>query len=272
VADISAVQSFGIYRRMLGTRMRADWQYRTSFLLYLVGQTLLAATDFAAVVVVFSNVDQVAGWTGVEVAFLFGMSGLAFGIGDFLISPVEFCARHIKAGTFDQFLIRPVGAMWQLLGTEFALRRAGRAIQPAMVLVIALGLLDVGWTPAKALLVVVSIVCGTAIYGTLWVLTSCLAFWTTETQELANSVTYGGNEANRYPIDVLGRWLRRLMTFVVPLASVAYLPATWILDKPMPFGLPAAVAWSGPLVAVAMVALTRGVWGHAIRHYRSTGS
>jgi ABC-2 type transport system permease protein len=272
VADITAAQSFGIYRRMLGARMRADWQYRTSFFLYLIGQTLLAATDFAAVVVVFSSVDQLAGWTGVEVAFLFGMSGLAFGIGDFLISPVEFCARHIKAGTFDQFLIRPVGAMWQLLATEFALRRLGRTFQPAVVLVISLGLLDVQWTPAKVVLVVVSIICGTAIYGTVWVLTSCLAFWTTETQELASSFTYGGNAANRYPIDVLGRWLRRLVTFVVPLASVAYLPASWILDKPTLFGLPVAAAWSGPLVAAAMVAVTRVVWGHAIRHYRSTGS
>jgi len=126
VADGALVQSFGIYRRMVGARLRADWQYRTSFFLYLVGQTLLAASGFAAVVVVFSTVDRLAGWSGVEVAFLFGLSGLSFGLADFVFSPVEFCAKHIKEGTFDQFLIRPVGAMWQLLATEFALRRVGR--------------------------------------------------------------------------------------------------------------------------------------------------
>jgi len=140
------------------------------------------------------------------------------------------------------------------------------------VLIVALGLVEVDWTPARVVLVPLTVVCGTVIYGCLWVLTSSMAFCTTETQELASSVTYGGDSANRYPIDVLGHWLQRLMTFVVPLASVAYLPAAWILDKPMPFDLPRAAGWSGPVVATALMALTRAVWGTAIRHYRSTGS
>jgi ABC-2 type transport system permease protein len=110
------------------------------------------------------------------------------------------------------------------------------------------------------------------IFGAVWVVTSSLAFWTTETQEIANSFTYGGNTLTAYPLDVLGVWLRRFYTFVVPMASVAYLPAVRLFDKPMPFGLPRFLVWSGPLVAGAMLLLARAVWGHAIRHYRSTGS
>jgi ABC-2 type transport system permease protein len=266
------VATLGTYRRMLGARIRADWQYRTSFLLYLIGQTLVACADFAAIAVIFSTVDQLAGWSAAEVACLYGVSGLAFGLADLFVSPVEWSARHIRAGTFDQFLIRPAGALWQLLALEFAARRLGRSIQPLVVLVIAMRVIEVDWTPATVALVPLSVACGAVIYGAIWVVTSSLAFWTTETQEVANSFTYGGNLLTNYPIDVLGTWLRRFTTFVVPLASIAYLPTAYLVGKPMPFGLPDVAAWTGPLVAALATLVARAVWGRAIRQYRSTGS
>jgi ABC-2 type transport system permease protein len=261
-----------VYLRLVGARIRGDWQYRTSFLLFLAGQSFVAATDFAAVMVLFATVDELAGWSAVEVAFLYGVSGLAFGLADLIVSPVEMAAVHIKAGSFDRFLIRPLGALWQLLATEFAARRLGRTIQPLIVVVVAMAVADVDWTPATAALVPLSVVCGTVIYGSIWVLTSSLAFWTVETQEIASSFTYGGNALTSYPVDVLGSWLRRVATFVVPLASVAYLPACLIFDKPMAFDLPRAAAWTGPPVAGACALVARTVWRRAIRHYRSTGS
>jgi ABC-2 type transport system permease protein len=89
---------------------------------------------------------------------------------------------------------------------------------------------------------------------------------------VANAFTYGGQHLAQYPIDVMGRYLRGFFTFVVPLAFVAYLPGAWLFDKPMPFGFPRFVAWSGPLVALALVAAARAGWALAVRHYRSTGS
>ncbi|HEX8803084.1 MAG TPA: ABC-2 family transporter protein, partial [Acidimicrobiales bacterium] len=181
-------------------------------------------------------------------------------------------ALHIKDGTFDRYLIRPGGALWQLLGDEFAARRLGRTLQPAATLGVALGLVDVDWSPAAVALVPVTVACGAVIYSAIFVATSSIAFWTVETREVANSFTYGGNQLSSYPIDVLGTWLRRLATFVVPLASIAYLPAAWLFGKPLPFGLPAAAAWSGPIVALGAAAVARAVWRLAVRHYRSTGS
>lgn len=263
--------TLAIYGRLVGARIRADWQYRTSFVLLLLGQTIVAGVDFLAIAVIFSAVEELAGWSVAEVAFLYGVSGIAFGIADLLVSPVELASRHIKAGSFDQFLIRPVGALWQLLAMEFAARRMGRSVQPFVVLVIALGAVDVDWTPAAVAMVVISILSGIAIFGAIWVITSAFAFWTVETQEIANSFTYGGSTMTNYPMDVLGAWLRRFVTFVVPLASIAYLPGAWLFDKPTP-GVPRAAAWLGPLTAALAVGLARVVWVQAVRHYRSTGS
>ena len=71
---------------------------------------------------------------------------------------------------------------------------------------------------------------------------------------------------------MLGEWLRRLFTFVFPLAFVAYLPASEILGKPTPLGLPDWTVWSSPLVAVVAAVVALAVWRTAIRHHQSTGS
>ena len=266
------MNTFTVYRRLVGARLRSDLQYRTSFFLFLAGQVLVGGADFLAIVVIFGRVESLGGWSVAEVAFLYGISGVAFGLGDLFVSEVELAATHIKAGTFDAFLVRPLGALWQLSAMEFAPRRLGRAIQPFVVLVIALTRLDVDWTVPHLVLVPVSLVSGFAIYGAIWVLTSSISFWTVETQELANSFTYGGNTLTSYPVDVFSGVLQRIVIFVVPVAFIAYFPAVELLGKTMPFGLPRFVAWLGPFVALVLVLAARAVWRLALRHYRSTGS
>ena len=119
---------------------------------------------------------------------------------------------------------------------------------------------------------VVTVVAGTVIFSAIWVVTSALAFWTVESQEMGNAFTYGGNLATQYPLDVLGDWLKHLFTFVFPLAFVAYLPASEILGKPAPLGLPAWTVWMSPAVALLSAAVASAVWRLAIRHHQSTGS
>ena len=264
--------SLGVYRRLLGARFRADLQYRTSLLLLVGAQVLVTTTELASIAVIFGEVDALAGWTLTEVALLYGLSSLAFGLSDLFFSQTQLASRHIKAGTFDLFLIRPVGALTQLSAMEFSLRRLGRCVQPAVVLVVALSRVDVDWTLLDVLLVPVALASGVAIYSAIWVLTSAVAFWTVETQEVANAFTYGGNTLNAYPIDLFASSLRRIVVFLVPLAFVAYLPATELLAKPLPFGLPSGTGWAAPVVASLLAGAAAATWRLAVRHYRSTGS
>ncbi|MGH9157079.1 MAG: ABC transporter permease [Acidimicrobiales bacterium] len=253
-----AMAALAVYRRLLAARVRSEWQYRTTFVLLLTSSVLVATFDFAVITVIFGQVDRLAGWSVEEVALLFGLGGVGFGLADVFIGQVDYAASHIKAGTFDQFLLRPLGPLLQLSAAEFNFRRFGRVLQPAVVLAIALTLVEVDWTVATAMMVPLAVVSGTAIFGAVWVITASMAFWTVDTQEFANVFTYGGNHLIQYPIDLLGAWLRRVTVFVVPLAFVAYFPS--------------GLAWLSPVVAATMVLLAGRVWTTAIRHYRSTGS
>jgi ABC-2 type transport system permease protein len=261
----------GIYRRLVGARIRADWQYRLSFVLYTLGQFLVTFLDFAVILVLFGLVPSLAGWSLAEVAFLYGTTGVAFNLADTFASQVERCSAYIRLGTFDTLLVRPLGPLFQLSCREFELRRIGKVLQALAVLAVAVAHLPVAWTPSRVAVTVGFIASGTVIFASLWVVTSAISFWTVETQEVANSVTYGGNLITQYPVDVFAPWLRRLL-LIVPLAFVNYLPAVWILGREDALGLPSWAGLTSPLVAAATVVVARAVWGAAIRHYRSTGS
>jgi ABC-2 type transport system permease protein len=59
---------------------------------------------------------------------------------------------------------------------------------------------------------------------------------------------------------------------VVPLAFVSYYPVLFVLDKPVPLGLPPWTGLLSPLVAAVVAVLAGIAWRAGIRRYRSTGS
>ena len=75
-------QLLGIYRRLIGARIRSQLQYRLSFALNLVGMALITFLDFAMILIIFEQVDALGGWTVAEVSLLYGISCIAFALTD----------------------------------------------------------------------------------------------------------------------------------------------------------------------------------------------
>lgn len=277
-ADMSAPVSRGLgaglslYGRLVAAQVRSQLQYRASFALQVLGQFLANLVGFVALLLLFHRFDNLAGWSRAEVAFLYGLGGLAFGLSDMLAGGFDRLSIAIQTGTFDRVLTRPVGVFAQVLASDFQLRRLGRMAQGALVLGLSIAWLEVAWTPTKVLVLLSAIVSGVAIFGAIWVIGAALTFWTVQTSEVTNVFTYGGEELVSYPMSVYGEGTRRFFTFVVPLAFVTYLPALYILDRPDPLGLPLALQFCSPLVAAVFFLVARGAWSLGVRHYQSTGS
>jgi viologen exporter family transport system permease protein len=266
VADVARV-----YLRLVGARMRSQFQYRTSFALDFVGVFLVTFLDFAAILIIFQNVPQLGGWSVDEVALLYGISGLAFALTDLAVGDLDLLKLQIREGNFDLVLIRPRGTLLQVVTSEFQVRRFGRIAQAATIFVYALARLHVHWTVGRILIVPIAIVSSTVIFGAVWIAASCIVFWAVEGGEAANTFTYGGQFFSQYPINVYESWLRRLLAFVIPMAFVAYFPALYILDKPDPVGAPTWLQFCSPLIAVGACLVAGFVWRFAVRHYRSAG-
>lgn len=260
------------YRLIVGMWMRSTMAYRTSFLLTALGNFAGTGLDFLTIMLMFSHITVLGGFTLPEVAFLYGSTSTAFGIADLLMGSMERLGRRVRDGTLDTLLLRPVPVLAQVAADHFALRRIGRLAQGVLVLGWALSRVDVHWTVVTVLMMPMMLASGAAIYCAVFVCAAAFQFWAGDASEIQNSVTYGGNTMLQYPPGIFARDLIRGVTFVVPLAFVNWLPALHILGEPDPLGLPEWVDFGSPLVAVACCVLAGAAWRAGLRTYRSTGS
>jgi ABC-2 type transport system permease protein len=264
---------FRLYLLLIGARVRAQMQYKVSFLLDLLGFALATGLEFVIIAVLFTRFPALGGWSGHEVALLYGMTAIAFSLSEMVArgfdAPFE---RMMVQGSFDRVLTRPLGSFFQILASEFQLRRLGRTLQGTLVLGYALAVLQIGWSPAKALVLVMAVLSGAVIYGGLVVIGATLCFWTIKTPEIINAFTFGGTTLVSYPLNIYNRFIRAVFLSIVPVAFANYPAALLILERRDPHGLPAELAWAAPLVAGAFFALALRFWRFGVSKYQSSGS
>ena len=272
MAEATLGDQWYIYRRIVGGRIRSQWQYRVSFFADLITNLLFTVIDFVAIVVLFGNVDLLGEWALEDTALLYGLTATGFGLADLMVGSVDRVSDRIRTGRLDLLLVRPLGALTQIVAEDFKLRRVGRVLQGGTILAIALIRADIGWTIDRVVLVPLAVVGSAVLFGSLIVATSCVAFWVINAREAASAFTYGGAYLASYPIHIFAEWVQRAVFTVVPLAFVAYAPALRILDAPNPAGIPVIVQFLSPLVSLVALLATRRLWAIAIGNYRSTGS
>lgn len=260
------------YAALVRSRVVAQASYRTSFAVDAGSQVLLVLVEFTEVYVVFHQVDSLGGFGFAEVALMYGLAVAAFGLADMAVGHLDRLPFYVRTGTFDAFLLRPLSALGQLVTSDFSLRRLGRVVTGLAVLALALGAVDVDWTPGRVLLLGLSPLAGAVIFGAVFVATSTIGFWVVEGMEFANAFTYGGNYLSAFPFTVFATAVRRFFTFIVPAAFVAYLPALALLGRDDPLGLPGWLTWCSAPVAVASAAAAAAAWRAGLRHYVGAGS
>ncbi len=247
-------------------------QYRASFLLGLAGVFSTTFVELLAVLILFRTFGQMAGWQAGEVALLYGIVAVAFGLSEMAGDGFEDISSLIRTGQFDRVLTRPVPPFVQIMASQFPLKRLGRIAQGVFALALAQRWLGLDWTPGRALVLLSAILSTAVVFVGIFVIGAALCFWTVERTEAQNVFTYGGTELASYPVHIYNPWLRGVFLYVVPLALTTYYPALYLLRKPDPLGLPGWLQLTSPLVALAFFAAGLLAWRAGLNHYQSTGS
>ena len=113
---------------------------------------------------------------------------------------------------------------------------------------------------------------GVAFFFALMVLQATLCFWTAESLEIMNILTYGGVETAQYPLSIYHVAFRRLFTFLIPLACIGYFPVVAVLGIDDRLGTGRAFQALAPLAGFAFLGLALVLWQIGVRRYTSTGS
>lgn len=262
-----------LFFKMLGISVRGQMQYRGAFVLTAFGHFLATGIEALGVWALFDRFGNLTPWTLPQVALMYGAVNVAFAFTDAFARGFDwFGGRMVKTGTFDRLLLRPRATGLQVAAIEFTLFRIGRLTQGLIILGYAFYALDIDWSAFKVALFALCLVGTFFFFYGLVVCQAALSFWTIESLEVMNTLTYGGVETAQYPLAIYRQGFRRFFTFVVPLGCVTYFPLVGVMGVEDPLGSTPFLQFVAPFAGIVFFALAIGLWQIGVKHYTSTGS
>lgn len=254
--------------RYLRLVAKGQLRYRSTLYMTAFAQLAMPLSLLAGISLLFARFGALGPWTAHEALLCYGVTQCAFSLAELASRGFDSFPAILAGGEFDRMLVRPRNLILQVLGARLDLSRIGRLAVGASVLAWAVSGLALEWSALRALALCLMLICGAALFSSLFVLGAAVAFLTTDGLEILNILTDGGREMAQYPMSIYEKWLRLIFTFVVPFGCVNYLPLMFVLGRP---GYGPAYAFL-PLASLAFAIPCLLAWRAGVRRYVSTGS
>ncbi len=242
--------------------------YRADFLVDLSANIFAIGIQLATLTVLFSKVPALQGWSFEQVLFIYGFSLLPLGLFNLISWNIYgFAGHYITDGNLDRVLLRPVNPLAQVLCESFNISGLNEMMLGAGIMIwagAAMGL-QPDWLDVVVLVVVVP--SAALVYTAVFLGLATVSFWHEDRLGLAPPV-YNVIRFARYPLTIYDRAVQLFLTFLLPFAWVAYMPAGWFIGGSAHRGL----ALLTPLVALLAMGLAYAIWRAGLRRYASTGS
>lgn len=256
-----------LYWNMVLMNLKSQMQYKCSFFLSTIGQFLTAFTSFFGLYFIFAKVQAIGEFRYEQVLLCFAVVMMAFSLGELFGGGLGVFSRLLGNGEFDRALTRPRSVIAQVLAPNLDFTRLGLLLQAALVLCYALPASGVVWTWDKVLTLCLMILCGSALFFSLFLVNAACAFFTIQDLSFMNLFTYGARQFGKYPFSVYGNGVLKFLTFVIPLALFQYYPLLYLLEREQ-----SPLFMLLPLLSLLFLLPAYAFFRLGIRRYRSTGS
>lgn len=250
-----------LLRLFFSTDLQYELEYRTNLVMDILQTVVIMATSIGAILVLFSYTDVLNGWNLGAMLVLLGCFYLVQGFGELILAPsFEKFMEHVRMGTLDFVLLKPVSAQFLATLRQFRVTNLAQLALGGVVIAVGLGRLpSVGIS--EGLGFVVAVLCGFVLVYALLLALSTLAFWFVRVDNLM-ALYWAFLDAGRFPVDIYPGWLRVTLSSAVPIGVAVTVPAQVISGRLDFFGLAALVA--GTLVALV---LASRFWHIGLRSY-----
>jgi ABC-2 type transport system permease protein len=256
---------------LAGASLRAQMQYRANFAILVVMGLVYQLTGFVFLWVILPRFEALAGWTLGEVAFLYGLRLLAHGVYGLLFNAIQRISRMTRRGELDRYLVRPLPLLIQILAERVHVPGIGDLLGGVVLFLAAQALVGIDWSPLALVYLALAVAGGCLVEAALRLAINTLAFRFLEVGSLSFFVDNLIGNFGNYPLRIYGQTAQFLLTFVLPVAFVAYFPATVLLGRTGELSVHPALAYGAPLVGIVAFAVTYRFWRGEIRHYQSAG-
>ena len=251
--------------------IRGEMQYRSNFLIEVLFDLVYESVGFVFLWVVLGQFEALGDWTLGDVTLLYGLRLSAHGLWSLAFSRMPLFDGMVQEGEYDRMLLRPLPAMLQLMFSGFRVAAFGDALGGLALLGVGVAISGVDWTAGKVLFLVAAVLGGALLDGALELGPAALTFRYLDTLVVRNFIGNVFTQYGGYPLSVFERKVQYALTFALPLAFMAWVPAT-VLDRTAELPFPGSLAPFSPLVGLVLFWLALRLFRHESRHYQSAGS
>lgn len=262
----------GICWALVRAGMREEMQFRANFLIKVTFGLVYQTIGFAFIWVVLGKFQAIGGWTLHDVMLLYGIQLMGHALWSLAFSRIINVQGMVQEGEFDTMLVRPMPIALQFMFGGFRIAIVGDVVAAMILLGVGLRTANIDWTPAKAVFLVLAVIGSGLVRGAFDLAGCALVFrslvsgWV----QFATASLFG--QFGAYPIDIFARRARQLLTYVIPVAFVAWVPSTVLLDRTDVLPFPAWIAWCTPGLGVVLMTFAWWLFLRESRQYQSSGS
>ncbi|AEV85902.1 hypothetical protein ACWT_4883 [Actinoplanes sp. SE50] len=261
-----------IYLMLRGAALRGVLQYRGNLVWMLLAGAAYQGSGFAFVWALLHTFDTVGGWGLGQIAFLYGMRLLSHALWLITMDGVGQCDSAIREGLLDRMLLRPANPLVQLASYTRSVLPFGDLSMAIVLFGVALTVTPVDWSPGSVAFLVLAILGGALLEASAVVTVAGLSVRVLDTWAYRMLVFDAIDTLGSYPLSVFGGGVQRLLTYVLPVAFIAFLPAGVILDSTGGLAVPAWLGYLSPLVGAGLFTLAYRFWRRQLRGYQGIGN
>lgn len=256
-----------LFGQLLRTSAQVALQYRLDFILGAVMAVFWVGWTVTPLLLVFHHRASVGGWSLPQALLVISFFMILKAMLEGAVSPnLVAVVEHIRKGTLDFILIKPVDAQFMVSASRFAFHKiidgaagVALAVWASHRLGLHVGLREVAGALAM-------LTASTALLYSMWLLVISLAFWFVRVDNLSY-LFVAIFDAARWPVSVFRGWVRFVLTFIIPVGIMTTFPAMALLGT-----LTGRHVLTAALFAVGSLVGSRLVWTRAVRRYASASS
>jgi ABC-2 type transport system permease protein len=256
-----------LYFLITSQYVKARMSYRSDFIISCFGIFFYNIPSFFGLVVIFSNIPSLAGWSFDELMFIYGFTVLSMGPVGIVFDNIWSLSWQIQNGGFIKYYFRPLNMMFYFMSETVDLKGIPQiAIGIALVVWSSIRI-GIAWDFVRVLGALSLLFTASLVMIGFMVAASSTAFWITNSHSLVMLVSRL-REYARYPLTIFNSAFRFIFSVIVPIGFVAFYPVQWILHS----GESGIVPFLTPIVGVLCFTLGYIVWSRGTRRWSGTGT
>lgn len=247
--------------------LKKGLEYKTSFILILISQVINIFASVFVVFSLFSKFGLLKDFTLNECLLALSIVDIGYYFAEFICRGFDSFSKLIIKGNFDLLLIRPENIYIQILGSEMEPTKISRLVVTVGLLMYSVLINNLTLSISNILVLTISILGSFITFASLMIMGAGITFYTIEGIELVNIFTCGSREMGEYPMGIYHKNIKRIFTYVLPVACVNYYPVLYLLGRNS--NILYALA---PLFTVIIFIFSILFFNYSLKHYQSSGS